>query len=79
MTNRDELPIRDTLRLGGYYTPDGFIQDGDIIFGREIDPIFDTANKKKVVKNQEPAGPMPEPDDSYFGTISEDTTNPIRR
>ena len=32
-----------------------------------------------VVKNQEPAGPIPEPDDSYFGTISEDTTNPIRR
>ena len=79
MTNRDELPIRDTLRLGGYYTPDGFIQDGDITFGREIDPIFDTVNKKKVVKNQEPAGPIPEPDDSYFGTISEDTTNPIRR
>lgn len=79
MTNRDGLPIRDTLRLGGYYTPEGFIQDGDITFGREIDPIFDTANKKKVVKNQEPAGPMPEPDDSYFGTISEDTTNPIRR
>ena len=46
MQDRDSLPVRDTLRLGGYYDPKGFISDGDITYGREIDSIFDTQKKQ---------------------------------
>lgn len=56
MTNREGLPVRDTVRLGGYYDAEGFMPDGDIIYDRLVDRIFD--RKKKVVKNENPAGPI---------------------
>lgn len=77
------------IAVGGYWNENQFYPEGDSsipnnrfdsLFRRAIPKIQKTQSNQNVVKNQNPAGPIPEPDASYFGTISSDpTTNPIRR
>ena len=73
------------IAIGGYWDGE-FIPEGDdtipvqrfeSLFRRAI-PKQKPQSNQNIVKDQNPAGPMPDP--SYFGTISSDPTiNPIRR